>query len=167
MNKRSVSDDSLDDKYKPMMIYSRDKKTKEILCVYPPRIKLVLDRERENGNENDTFSTVVFVRGRGNEPVPFNLSNFTEVIGKGDYVRPIIELKSIWFSAVGFGCKWRLLQGRVYKNNRSMLTDITGGSDEEDEGEGLSDHELEQRGAASGNETTEFEVTKLDKDGDI
>lgn len=142
LNKRTVSDDTIEDKYFPMLIYPRDKKTKEIIRTYPPRIKIILDKKKED----EVFDTKIYMKEKGRFPVPFDVHNFSDTIQKGDYVRPIIELKSMWFSVMGFGCKWRLFQGRVYKDNRSILTDVTGGSSDEED---ISDYERERRSVFS------------------
>lgn len=158
LNKHTASDDIIEEKYMPMLIYSRDKKTKEIIRTYPPRIKAVLDKKKDS----DVFDTRIFVKGKGRFPVHFDINNFSEVIQRGDFIRPIIELKSMWFSKMGFGCKWRLFQGRVYKDSKSIQTDITGGSDDEDDGD-ISDHEMEQlRDLQRNGDADDIEIRKIE-----
>lgn len=125
-----------------MLTYARDKQTKDIITTYPPRIKVVLEKSRNNTGD---FNTQVYTRETGRLPIKFDVNNFTDTIPKGSYVRPIIELQKLWFSAMGFGCKWRLFQGRVYKDTSSVVTDVTGGSSDEEDDEELSDYESKQR----------------------
>lgn len=115
-------------------------------------------------NTPTQFDTKIYMSDNRRAPTQFDLSNFSEVIGVGDYVRPIIELKSLWFSAMGFGCKWRLFQGRVYKGSSSTEEDVTGGTSDEEDASDLSDYESKQRKKRKVEEPVEYDVRKIDEE---
>ena len=145
MQKVTVSDDVIDDKYKPSLNYSKDKKTQEI-SKYPPNLKVSLEKPMGP----------LYVKEGKSKPIRIDVEPETccQNIAPGDYIRPIIELKGLWMSTMGFGTKWRFAQGRVYKRENAALDmDITGGGESDTDGEGgvddaddgLSDHERQTK----------------------
>lgn len=88
-----------------MLIYVRDKQIKDIIIMYLLWIKVVLDKFKSNVGD---FDIQVYMCEIGWFLIKFDVNNFIDIILKGFYVRLIIELQSLWFSVMGFGCKWCL-----------------------------------------------------------
>lgn len=116
----------VNEKYSPTVCYSIDKQTREVND-YPPRVKISID--------NSIKSLYVKYPGKSKvvrvEVTPDTIGT---VICKGDYVKPVVENKSVWMSQLGFGTKWKLITARVYKSD-ICNEDIAGGSDDDDDGE--------------------------------
>ncbi len=105
--------------------------TKEILP-YPPHIKVSLDN-KFGSSQFDLSSTYV---KKGREPstkVELTRENCEEVIEKFDEILSVIELKSIWLSSIGFGCKIKFYQIKVFKKGQLDCGDQTGGASDDDE----------------------------------
>ena len=105
---------------------------------YPPRFEVKLDRQK-NGDEftgkfvsNKKFNHEVLIYDENKNLIPMDETNYDTVIPKGSQCISIVELVYISITAK-VSCKWKLVQAKVFKNQKA-ITDyaIVDSDDEED-----------------------------------
>lgn len=149
----------------PIVRVPKDKDTGETLD-YPNRMRLKLERESERGTDgNNVFSghfsssrrnkTRVMIFDENSAQLDLNELNCEEIIPRGSKGIVLIELVNI--SVVGDKVypKWKLVQGKVFRSNKSITENII--DDDDIEGDETVDTETIQEDLDSIEETVEQE----------
>jgi len=105
---------------------------------YPSRFEVKLDRQK-NGEEftgkfvsNKKFNHEVLIYDENKNLVEMNESNFDTVIPKGSNAITIVELVYISITAK-ISCKWKLVQAKVFKNQKAITDYAIIDDDDEEE----------------------------------
>ena len=92
---------------------------------YPSRFEVKLDRQK-NGDDftgkfvsNKKFNHEVLIYDENKNLVEMNETNFDTVIPKGSHAITIVELVYISITAK-ISCKWKLVQAKVFKNQKAI-----------------------------------------------
>lgn len=111
--------------YTPMVKIPKDKEGNEL--PYPSRVRVKIDREMDsNGNftgrflSNKKLKTEVLLFDEAKEQVDLNEDNAETTVPKGCQVVSIIELVYLSLSKTTISTKWKLVQGKVYKNKDTI-----------------------------------------------
>ncbi len=126
-NKHNMSKELIEDRYIPLIHYSRNKVTNEISS-YPPYVKIGFNI-KYNSENNELDVCGFYVKdGADTKLVTLTVDNCEDIIQNMDFIRPIVELKSVWFTQLGFGVKFRLFMGKLTRPKGITVNyDITGG----------------------------------------
>ena len=107
---------------------------------YPPRFEVKLDRQK-NGDDftgkfvsNKKFNHEVLIYDQDKNLIPMDESNYDTVIPKGSQCITIVELVYISITAK-ISCKWKLVQAKVFQNQKAITNYAIDDSDEEDTNE--------------------------------
>lgn len=104
---------------------------------YPNRMRIKVDRERENELftgyfcSNRRHKTKVMMFDDSGENLDLSESNFKEVVPAGSKATLILELVNISLIGGKVYPKWKLIQGKVYRSS-SSITDIIIEDDEDE-----------------------------------
>jgi len=141
---------------------------------YPARFEVKLDRQK-NGDDftgkfvsNKKFNHEVLIYDDNKNLIPMDESNYDTVIPKGSQCITIVELVYISITAK-VSCKWKLVQAKVFKNQKAITDYAIVDSDDEDKesdnksGDGLKD-DLDSE-PSEGNEV-EVEADEADESVD-
>jgi hypothetical protein len=114
---------------------------------YPARFEVKLDRQKSGDDftgkfvSNKKFNHEVLIYDENKNLIPMDESNYDTIIPKGSQCITIVELVYISITAK-VSCKWKLVQAKVFKNQKA-ITDYAivddDESDEENEVSGLKD----------------------------
>lgn len=106
---------------------------------YPSRFEVKLDRQK-NGDDftgkflsNKKFNHEILIYDENKNLIEMNENNYDTVIPKGSNVITIVELVYISITAK-VSCKWKLVQAKVFKNQKA-ITDYAIVDDDEEENE--------------------------------
>ena len=124
LGKTKISMDSIEEAfYAPTVRVATDKDGN--VLDYPSRIKAKLDREMEGDNftgrflSNKRFKTPVLMFDDSKNQLDLNESNFESVVPKGSQVVAVLELVYLSITTK-VSAKWKLVQGKVSKNQQSI-----------------------------------------------
>jgi hypothetical protein len=145
LGKPKVSMETIEDAYYSPSVRIPTDKDGNILD-YPSRVRVKLDRERENDSDNFTgrflsnkrFKTPVLMFDDSKNQIEMNESNFDLVVPKGSQVICVLELVYLSITSK-ISPKWKLVQAKVFKNQQS----ITGYAMLDEESEGIEDLDTE------------------------
>jgi hypothetical protein len=118
------------------------------LLDYPSRFEVKLDRQK-NGDDftgkfvsNKKFNHEVLIYDENKNLVPMDENNYDTVIPKGSQCITIVELVYISITAK-VSCKWKLVQAKVFKNQKAITDYAIDDSDSESES-GEQENELKE-----------------------
>jgi hypothetical protein len=124
LGKTKISMDSIEEAfYAPTVRIATDKDGNAL--DYPSRIKAKLDREMEGDNftgrflSNKRFKTPVLMFDDNKQQLDLNETNFESVVPKGSQVVAVLELVYLSITTK-VSAKWKLVQGKVSKNQQSI-----------------------------------------------
>ena len=124
LGKTKISMDSIEEAfYAPTVRVATDKDGN--VLDYPSRIKAKIDREMEGDNftgrflSNKRFKTPVLMFDDNKQQLDLNESNFESVVPKGSQVVAVLELVYLSITTK-VSAKWKLVQGKVSKNQQSI-----------------------------------------------
>jgi hypothetical protein len=128
LGKQKVSMETIEDAYYAPSVKVPTDKDGAILD-YPSRVRAKLDRERESDSENFTgrflsnkrFKTPVLLFDDSKTALDLNESNFDSVVPKGSQIICVLELVYLSITTK-VSAKWKLVQGKVSKNQQSITT---------------------------------------------
>ena len=113
---------------------------------YPARFEVKLDRQK-NGDEftgkfvsNKKFNHEVLIYDENKNLIPMDEMNFDTVIPKGSQCITIVELVYISITAK-VSCKWKLVQAKVFKNQKAITDYAIVDSDEDEEDDNEKDND--------------------------
>jgi hypothetical protein len=110
---------------------------------YPARFEVKLDRQKSGDDftgkfvSNKKFNHEVLIYDENRKLVPMDESNYDTVIPKGSQCITIVELVYISITAK-VSCKWKLVQAKVFKNQKAITEYAIVDEDESDEENGNS-----------------------------
>lgn len=111
--------------YTPMVKIPKDKEGNEL--PYPSRVRVKIDREVDsNGNftgrflSNKKFKTEVLLFDESKERLELNEDNAETCVPKGSQVVSIVELVYLSLSKTTISTKWKLVQGKVFRNKDTI-----------------------------------------------
>lgn len=111
--------------YTPMVKVPKDKDGNEL--PYPSRIRAKIDRDFDvNGNpsgrflSNKKFKTEVLLFDENKERIDVNEENAESTVPKGSQVVCILELVYLSLSKTTISTKWKLVQGKVFRNKDTI-----------------------------------------------
>lgn len=135
---------------------------------YPARFEVKLDRQK-SGDEftgkfvsNKKFNHEVLIYDENKNLIPMDETNYDTVIPKGSQCITIVELVYISITAK-VSCKWKLVQAKVFKNQKA-ITDYAIVDDDEEENEVSTSElkdDLDSEPCESNQEVTEEAVDDL------
>ena len=105
---------------------------------YPARFEVKLDRQKSGDDftgkfvSNKKFNHEVLIYDENRKLVPMDESNYDTVIPKGSQCITIVELVYISITAK-VSCKWKLVQAKVFKNQKAITEYAIVDEDESDE----------------------------------
>lgn len=142
-----TSEQHVESEYKPMVVYPTDKAGNPL--DYPPRSKTTF-YVKDGKLGFDCYNSK-------NTKLALTEDNHAEHITPGSLVASARFPNRIWFSNMGFGVSWKLLQAKVYPKPNALSSCILGGSDAEEEDDeetgvsvdGRSQHSIEKDGEES------------------
>jgi hypothetical protein len=126
LGKTKISMDSIEEAfYSPSVRLALDKDGN--VLDYPSRVRVKLDRERDQENDsftgrflsNKRFKTPVLMFDDKKELLDINESNFDMVVPKGSQVVGVLELVYLSISTK-VSAKWKLVQAKVYRNQKTI-----------------------------------------------
>jgi hypothetical protein len=124
LGKTKISMDSIEEAfYAPTVRVATDKDGN--VLDYPSRIKGKLDREMEDDSftgrflSNKRFKTPVLMFDDNKQQLDLNESNFESVVPKGSQVVAVLELVYLSITTK-VSAKWKIVQGKVSKNQQSI-----------------------------------------------
>jgi hypothetical protein len=126
LGKTKISMDSIEEAfYSPSVRLALDKDGN--VLDYPSRVRVKLDRERDQENDsftgrflsNKRFKTPVLMFDDKKELLDINESNFDMVVPKGSQVVAVLELVYLSISTK-VSAKWKLVQAKVYRNQKTI-----------------------------------------------
>jgi hypothetical protein len=111
--------------YTPMVRIPKDKEGNEL--PYPSRLRIKLDREMDfNGNytgrfsSNKKFKTEILMFDESKQKMDMNENNAENIVPKGSQVISVMELVYLSLSKTTISTKWKLVQGKVFRNKESI-----------------------------------------------
>lgn len=106
--------------YSPMVRVPKDKDGNEL--PYPSRVKVKIDRDDSTGTflSNKKFRTRVMMFDENKQELEFNEDTAEHVVPKSSQVVAIVELVYLSLSKTSISTKWKLVQGKVFKNEESI-----------------------------------------------
>ena len=108
---------------------------------YPARFEVKLDRQKVNDEftgkfvSNKKFNHEVLMYDENKNLIPMDENNFDTVVPKGSQCISIVELVYISITAK-VSCKWKLVQAKVFHNQKAISDYAIVDSDDDDEEEG-------------------------------
>tara|TARA_B100001248_G_C27393588_1_gene463970 strand:- start:2008 stop:2898 length:891 start_codon:yes stop_codon:yes gene_type:complete len=124
--KKKCSDEVIRDKHTPLVKYSKDKETGEIITKYAPTIKFKVPRNTSTGD----ITTLVFDYKKN------VIEDIEEALSvKGLNLQLLVEPTVMWVSGGKFGMSWTVKQIRMGKQTRITGYAFKPDSDDEEEEE--------------------------------
>jgi hypothetical protein len=128
LGKQKVSMETIEDAYYSPSVKVPTDKDGTVLD-YPSRVRAKLDRERESDSDNFTgrflsnkrFKTPILMFDENKQPLDINESNYDTVVPKGSQIVCVLELVYLSITTK-VSAKWKLIQGKVYKNQQSITS---------------------------------------------
>lgn len=106
-----------DDKYSPMLKYSRDKDTKVLDGKWAPTMKLKVQFPRggeEESSDGKARGSRLMLFDHNKEALPVTEDTFREYIGKGTKFSAIIQFTGMWLGGGKLCPSWKVVQLRVH-----------------------------------------------------
>jgi hypothetical protein len=161
LGKPKVSMETIEDAYYSSSVRIPTDKDGNVLD-YPSRVRAKLDRERDGDSDNFTgrflsnkrFRTPVLMFDDSKNQIDLNESNFESVVPKGSQIVCVLELVYLSITTK-VSAKWKLVQGKVSRNQQS----ITGYAMIEDDEEAIpEDLDTDEVVKATSNMSLEVQV---------
>ena len=166
LGKTKISMESIEEAfYAPTVRVATDKDGN--VLDYPSRIKAKLDREMEGDNftgrflSNKRFKTPVLMFDDNKQQLDLNESNFESVVPKGSQVVAVLELVYLSITTK-VSAKWKLVQGKVSKNQQSIT-----GYAMLDDAEGVEESAHESTGKNGVEEVEDLDTVEGDVENDV
>jgi hypothetical protein len=126
LGKPKVSMETIEDAYYAPSVKVPTDKDGNVLD-YPSRVRVKLDRERENDSDNFTgrflsskkYKTPVLIFDGNKTQLDINETNFDMVVPKGSQVVSVLELVYLSITTK-VSAKWKLVQAKVHRNQQSI-----------------------------------------------
>tara|TARA_B100000902_G_scaffold358873_1_gene374232 strand:+ start:151 stop:894 length:744 start_codon:yes stop_codon:yes gene_type:complete len=111
LGKKSISDEVIEEKYKPIVKPYKDPNTGELTGKYPAQMGFKIHQK------NDQFQCKFYDEKRNrinvdNKDEP-DFIDHSKLMAKGNTVKILLKCHMMWFSTAGFGCTWKAEQIKV------------------------------------------------------
>jgi hypothetical protein len=137
VGKQKASMELIEESYYPNPIVRVPKDKEGHVLEYPDRMRIKVERERENDNytgffvSNRRYKSKVMVFDEKNENLNLDETNFESVIPRGSKGITVIELVNINVVGDKVYPKWKFIQGKVFRNQKSITENIIDDPEEE------------------------------------
>ena len=139
VGKQKASMELIEESYYPNPIVRVPKDKEGHVLDYPDRMRIKVERERENDNNytghfvsNRRHKTRVMVFDENNENLNLDETNFETVVPRGSKAITVIELVNINVVGDKVYPKWKFIQAKVFRSQKSITENIIEDDDEED-----------------------------------
>jgi hypothetical protein len=129
LGKKSISDEVIEEKYKPIVKPYKDPNTGELTGKYPAQMGFKIHQK------NDQFLCKFYDEKRNrinvdNKDEP-DFMDHSKLMAKGNTVKILLKCHMMWFSTAGFGCTWKAEQIKIKVPEK--LEDYAFRDDDDDE----------------------------------
>jgi hypothetical protein len=141
--KKSITDDALDEKYKPIVKYSVDEETGEKSGKYPPTMKFKVVQRNDKFQCKFYDETKKRLNVDNAEETDFN--DVSKLLAKGTTGRILLTCRGLWFTSAGFGSMWnaeqiklkvpKVLEDYAFRDDDGEFVDESDDKEEEEEEE--------------------------------
>ena len=137
VGKQKASMELIEESYYPNPIVRVPKDKEGHVLEYPNRMRIKVERERENDNytghfvSNRRHKTRVMVFDENNENLQLDETNFESVVPRGSKAITVIELVNINVVGDKVYPKWKFIQAKVFRNQKSITENIIDEDEEE------------------------------------
>lgn len=136
---KSLSKDTIEQLYTPMVKYSMNNETGEVNTQFAPSFAFKITQK--NSKFNCKYFNEERVIQNINDPNKEDFVDINQLLKRGNNISTLLVCNGLWFAAGKFGCTWKAEQIKGQMVNKANLDDYAFRDNDDDEEEFISDND--------------------------
>ena len=117
---KNVNPDEVAKRYQPMA----GPPTESNGVMYAPKLKLRIEREREDPSKLVTLKDKPLLKDNSGNPVQVNADNVSQVLGKGTRIQPVTDAKFLFIASRMATVRWSFRMGKLTSSDNEEDWDL-------------------------------------------